>query len=544
MVRTTICCVLFVVAATLAPAGASAQESPPAFISEVRVNNITVDVRVRDAKGMPVDGLRKEDFRIFENDEPQEITNFLAVQGGQVTSAAEPSLVGSPVNRQMLVFFDLYLMTESDKRMVLRSIRDTLDRGLAPGMTVGVVSFDGALRVHTPPTASRERVVTALKEVERLSATGLIRQNTLKAFDVRAVPGRESWGTFNFRRIQNEEYWMEMRRMVGRVEAAFGAALQRFSESSARKLVLLVSPGFPRAENAPMYRETDLFFEGPVEYRNAGLLGRVAFLASELEYTLYTLDPSGSQFANVDADRIHSPSFNDVANVAFWREADRKESLIRAAELTGGAALFTSDGGAVIADVERVTATYYSLAFQPDHFGDGQEYALRVEVVGRPDLQLTYRSSYIDRPFEQREAERTRAALLTGETANPLGIQLVLDRPTGRMRLGAQRMRVYQMGAEIRIPYAQLTMIPQDREAVGQVQVVVVSVDPRGNQSEMFAQRLPIRVPVDSLDEARRKGYFAYTFGVELEGGETSLRVAVDDLLAGTTSTMVADVKL
>lgn len=525
-------------------AAAGAETSPPTFVSEVRVNNITVDVRVKDAKGMPVEGLTKDDFLIFENGEPQEVTNFLVVHGGRVKDAADEVLVGQPVERQLLLFFDLYLMVESDKRMVVRSIRETLEAGMAPGLTVGVLSFDGTLRVHTPPTASRERVLAALREVERTSATGLVRQNTLRAFDVRALPGRASAGTFRYRRIQNEEYWMEMRRMVGRVEAAFGAGLQRFADSAARKLVVLASPGFPRADNAPMYSEEDFFFEGPIEYRNAGLLGKAAFMASELEYTLYTLDPSAAQFSNIDADRPGGPMLNDVANVSFWREADRRDSLIQAAELTGGAAMFTSDGGAAVADVERVTSSYYSLAFQPDHYGDGKEYTIRVEVAGRPDLDLTYRKSYIDRPFEEREAQRTRAALLTGETANPLGIQLVLEPPTSRIRLGARGGRVHRIGAEVRIPYGNLTMIPHDEEMVGQVQVVVVSVDPRGNQSEMFSQRVPIQLPVDQLEEARAQGYFAYTFAVELEGGETSLRVGVDDVLGGTTSAMMADIDL
>jgi len=544
MIRNNMFSVLLTGFILAAPAAVLAETSPPTFISEVRVNNITVDVRVKDAKGMPVEGLTKEVFRIFENGEPQEVTNFLVVHGGQVVDATDEILVGKPADRHLLLFFDLYLMTESDKRMVVRSIRESFEAGMAPGLTVGVVSFDGTLRVHAPPTASRDRVLAALREVERTSATGLVRQNTLRQFDVRAVPGRESMGTFSFRRIQNEEYWLEMRRMVGRVEAAFGASLQRFTEGAGRKLVMLVSPGFPRADNAPMYRESDFFFDGPIEYRNAGLLGKAAFLASELEYTLYTLDPSGAQFANIDADRPGSPTLNDVANVSFWREADRRGSLIQAAELTGGAAMFTADGAAAIADVERVTSSYYSLAFQPDHFGDGNEYTIRVEVAGRPDLELNYRTSYIDRPFEDREAQRTRAALLTGETANPLGIQLVLETPTSRVRLGARGGRIFQVGAEVQIPYASLTMIPQDDEMVGQIQVVVVSVDPRGNQSEMFSQRLPIRLPVDRLDEARSRGYFAYTFGVELEGGENSLRVAVDDLLGGTTSAMVADLKL
>jgi hypothetical protein len=411
---------------------------------------------------------------------------------------------------------------------------------------VGVVSFDGTLRVHTPPTSSRDRIVNALKEVARTSATGLQRQIRLSSLDVRDMPRRETWTSYEYRRRQNSEYWDELRRMVSRVESAFTATVQRFSATDARKVVVLVSPGFPRAQNVPIYRDYDFYLDAPVEYRNVGLLGKAAMLASELEYTLYTLDGSGNQImdADTDASSRYSANFNDVADAKFWREADRKDNLIKAAKLTGGEAIFTGDSSAALADVERLTATYYSLGFQPEHAGDGKAHAIRVQVVGHPDFGLKHRTSYVDRPFDQREAERARAALLTGENANPLGIVLVLDKPKGNFKFGAQGMKVYTVAAELRIPYANLAMIPRGDVTWGQVQVVVIGVDKAGNQSELSNQKLPIQLPADKLEEARSRGYYAYRFSLRVEGGQTSVRIAVDDVLAHSMSTVLADLNL
>ncbi|MFZ5784847.1 MAG: hypothetical protein ACOY3Y_00260, partial [Acidobacteriota bacterium] len=137
-------------------AAVSAQQQAPVFFGEERVNNITIDVQVRDSEGVPVFGLTRESFRVFENDVQQRLTNFLSVQAGAVGEAADASLVGQPAPRQVLLFFDLYLLTEPDKRQVLRGLLEQVSMGLPPAMTVAVVSFDGALRVHTPPTESRE----------------------------------------------------------------------------------------------------------------------------------------------------------------------------------------------------------------------------------------------------------------------------------------------------------------------------------------------------------------------------------------------------
>ncbi|HVN76987.1 MAG TPA: VWA domain-containing protein [Thermoanaerobaculaceae bacterium] len=539
---------LIVSGVVLAATSVIAQEkaTPPAFVSEVTVNNVTVDVKVVDAQGVPVTTLKKPDFRIFEDGKEQALTNFLVVTGGQVTESPDASVVGQAEPRQIVLFFDLYELVESDKKAVLQSIRDQVASGLPPAETMAVVSYDGTLRVHTPPTASVAKLVEALKEVDRLPATGLQRQIKLSTFRTDDLRTGRSYGGYEYRHTQNEEYWNEMRRIVGSVQSAFAAALDRFALApGARKVVVLVSPGFPRAENVPIYRTYDFFRDTPAsEYRNVGLLERAAQLASELEYTLYAVDPSGLSNLDVDASRSRPIGFTDVANVKFWREADRKDNLIQAARLTGGEAVFTADGGAALADVERLTASFYSLAFQPDHAGDGKEHKLKVEVNGHPEYKLTFRQSYVDRPAEQREAERTRAALLTGQTENPLGLELVLDKPSGKFRFGAAGMKVYKIGAELRIPYAHLTMLPRGPVAWGQVQVVIVVTDGKGNLSDLAHRRVPIEVPAEKLDEARQRGYFAYRMTLEMEGGKQSMRIGVDDVLAHTTSAIVADLDL
>jgi VWFA-related protein len=523
----------------------AAQQDVPRFVTEVVVNNVTVDVVVRDAQGLPVTGLTKESFRLREDGKEQTITNFLVVEGGRISHAKDQSLVGLPMPRLVLVFFDLYLMTEPDKRSVVETLQQAVADGLPPGVEVAVVSFDGQLRVHTEPTASTERVLRALKEVSRLPATGLQRQIRLSAFDVRDVPARETWSTYQYRRAQNQEYWFEMRQMVSRLERAFTAALQRYGKFPARKIAILVSPGFPRAENVPIYRDYDFWLDTLPEYRHAGLLGKAALQAAEQEFTLYTLDPSGTQFSTADASQSGSPAFtSDVGNVAFWREADRKDTLIQAARLTGGEAIFTTDGAAALADVERLTSSFYSLAFQPPHAGDGKRHTIEVEVVGHPEYQLTYRREYVDRPLAERDADRVRASLLLGEQSNDLGVVLVLDKPVSKVRLGAKGMRVFRMNAELRIPYAHLTLIPRGETHWGQVQVVILVVDPAGNQSELAHQLVPLELPAGKVAEARRIGYFAYRFTLELEGGQQSVRVAVEDTLAKTTSTVMADLKL
>ena len=134
---------------------------------------------------------------------------------------------------------------------------------------------------------------------------------------------------------------------------------------------------------------------------------------------------------------------------------------------------------------------------------------------------------------------------------NPYGVQLDRIEIASADSVGwdgiwesAGRIHEWGWAAELRIPFAQLTMLPRGDVSWGQVQVVIVGVDKEGNQSDLSQQKVPVQLATEKLEEARQKGYYAYRFTLELEGGTTSIRLAVNDALAHTTSTVLADVKL
>jgi VWFA-related protein len=76
-----------------------ARESAPPFQIRVETNLVMVKVVVRDAKGRPVTGLRKEDFRLSDGGKPQEITGFtVETAAPQAVAAPEAALVPAAPN--------------------------------------------------------------------------------------------------------------------------------------------------------------------------------------------------------------------------------------------------------------------------------------------------------------------------------------------------------------------------------------------------------------------------------------------------------------
>jgi VWFA-related protein len=76
--------------------GAWAQDSGQPFQIQVETNVVMVRVVVRDAQGRPVAGLHKEDFRLFDNGKPQEITGFAVESGAGKASAPEAVAPAAP----------------------------------------------------------------------------------------------------------------------------------------------------------------------------------------------------------------------------------------------------------------------------------------------------------------------------------------------------------------------------------------------------------------------------------------------------------------
>ena len=68
------------------------QDVQSTFKVEVQRNMVLVRTIVRDANGRPISGLKKEDFRLFDNGKPQEIDQFASGIFCQRRRRLRPSL--------------------------------------------------------------------------------------------------------------------------------------------------------------------------------------------------------------------------------------------------------------------------------------------------------------------------------------------------------------------------------------------------------------------------------------------------------------------
>jgi len=551
--------VLFLGIGATGPA-AIAQEAQ--FAGEATVNVIEVPVRVIDpGTGRPVTGLSAKDFRIFENGRKQKITHFTEIsrpRGGADGSTGPAAAADRTL--EMVYFLDLFLMRKGGRNQALDALRSRYSRPVPLDEEVSIVVFDGSLRIFVDRSTNRTEILDALDAIDEVRARGSEHESAFtQALSDGPVTGtRDRY--FYERKQRSEEYIVELERRVAKVGGAISATMARYARADARKILVVFTPGHPRTRWVPEYSPVD-FINQSADYPTKGLWQNLSYEASDLGFTLFTIDSAGIQ-PGVDGD-VSQASTTDIGvgadgqpesdnstaddfafgagsppeSIGPWLERVRKDLLISAAANTGGSAFFTN-ATAAVGHVADSLDHYYSLAYVAKHSGDGETYSIRVELPKHPEYETEFRRAYIDRPAAERSATRLQSAMLFGGDANPLAIRVELGEPKKRLRIGAAGSKMVRLPIKIKIPIGRLELIPQGKIFWGKVAVTVFGEDAAGNQSQPVGGETPISIPMDQIQQARARGYFSYDLTVEVEGGQQKVWIGVEDLISGRISIM------
>ncbi len=574
-VRCTILVTLMVLAVALF---VSAKDDGSPFRGETTVNVVEVPVRVVDHKtGEPVVGLTAADFEILEDGAVQPISNFAELWRSEDDAAAvggfDPERVesGSAELRtrtvEIVYLFDLFLMNNEGKNRAIEGLRSAYERGVPEGQNISLVAFDGALETFADRTDEREEILEALDEIGYLTTRG--NQQTIafseELIDTQ-VSGERDQAWYE-RRQRNREFVRELEEKVLRVADAAIATMARYATADGRRALVVFTPGQPRTDWAPEYSAVD-FVNAEARYPTHDLWRDLALEAADLGFTLFIVDSSGvrvnfgsdvevgitdtlresfdqgSVFRPTGEFGVASATGDDFAfdpggetrNLGSWLEQNRKSTMILASTATGGAALFESNVGAAVAEVNKNLGHHYVLAYVADHSGDGLAHSIEVRVPGYPEYRVDYRTGYVDQSAAVRSGQRMRSAMLFGADANPLGIRVDIGDSESRFRLGAAGSKRIKVPLHVKIPYGRLEMIERGDLYWSKVWISLFAEDSQGNQSALASHEQAITVGADRYQQAVVKGYFSYHTTVEIEGGGHKVFVGVQEELSGRTS--------
>jgi len=564
------------------------------FIDTIDVSLINIEVVVIDEDGNPVRGLTRDDFEVFVDDQPVEITNFFAVVDGdrvapepETERRAETPRVEAPEavktsqtplrtpdeQGYVVLYIDNGNIAPVHRKRVFDELRDHLSHLMEPADRVMVVAQDDEITIEQPFTSDAEMVLAGLERQEKLSSRGAMRALEPRLIqrqieEGQAPPGGDTLGTGTSPNVgrgalSRPTYDVDARRTFSAVtsyaQTAESAgrrtlgALSRFVSSLAglpgRKAIVYVSDGLELAPGEYLFRVWDYKY-GSIANEEVG----IANIDSEMDrYRLY--EPFEDLIARANANRVAfytieggsergpgdisaETSTPVVSALARTADGGRQESLRSLAYDTGGVPLLNSANVEnLLTQLERDFSNYYSLGFPSPHQGDGKYHRVDVQVK-REGVKARFLEGYRDKDADDRMTDQTLATLLHDVGENPLGVQVEIGKQSK-----AKGKKGYVVPVLVKVPMSKLMLLPQEDEHLGRLSIYIAVADDRGRLSEPQKIDVPVRIPNEQLLGAMSRTA-AYAAQIQMRQGEQKLAVGVRDDVAAVRSTLNLNVQV
>ncbi len=535
------------------------------FYAPLDVPLVNVDVYVTDDMGRPVSGLGASDFRVFEDGKPVEISHFYAAPGvaiptGQpVSEDAGTEASTEPIQDLFLVIFiDDTNLSRGRRQAAIKYIGDFFSSDLPEGLRVMLVSYDGRLQVVQALTDDLSLISDALNSAASMASLSrrdeedrLIRDME-NAQTIAFSEGSnqenvlQTYGAALFQEIQSYSDQVYQRSRTGLHNLT--KLVRSMSGLPGRKAMLLISDGVEPRPGERLYAawgqifgsesifetEAKMSFFRATQNDLSNEFTDLAHYANSHRVTLYTLGSlADGQLAAMSAERRRL----DEGRLLTLQNMSEDVMASSMADSTGGRPLANSPAlGGQLAEIAHELTSYYSLAYRPDHVGDGAYHRIKVEVPGTV-YELRYRTGYNDIPVAERINDQTLAAAIHGVGDNKMGIAVKAFETT-RREDGA-----FLVPLIVVVPVSELILLPAEDEHRGQISIILAVRDERGGLSEIQRREYPIVVPNDRLVESIGKTA-GFTMRLAVRGGKQRIAVSVLDEIARTESVTTIDLDI
>lgn len=182
---------------------------------------VLVDAVVTDKKGHYITDLKKEDFKVYEDNKEQSISSF--------TFGSDPAVQNASNQRHyMILFFDTSSMEMGDQMQARNAATKFIESNTNPEALMAVVNFGGSLQIRQNFTANAQLLKTAVSG----SSVPHIDSNT---------PQQTMVATIGMPTISNAEADYGARSML----LSIRSLAKNLRAVPGRKMLILFTAGFP-----------------------------------------------------------------------------------------------------------------------------------------------------------------------------------------------------------------------------------------------------------------------------------------------------------
>jgi len=542
----------------------------PALTFPAQIEQVIVDVVVKDKKGQPITDLKEEGIEVYEDGVRQIIASFdmfrVPVAPAETAAAAEtPAPPRRPKvstntakeerhGRTFAIVFDDVHLTAATAHQAKAAVAEFLKNETREGDRVTLVAPGRGAWWTTRMEADREELLDIVKRLEgrllpettrdRMSdyeamrihvfRDNMILNRVQRRFEAQGLPTvtGQSQHVRGFVATEDpyvtsraaELYYAATTRNRATLEAV-ARAIGALVPLKGRKSLILVSEGFIYDPNLAEFRRildasrranTAIYF-----VNSRGLEGLPAGMGAEVSTQLPQED-LGFAFAEA------------------FETAEGSESL--AADSGGFSVRNTNDLASGLKRISDETRAYYLIGYNPSNTArDGAFRKIQVKVPGRKGIQIRARRGY----YAPSEQETIPSAPMGTETV----FQRALDSPYERDDIALRmthvvreetalgRARVY-VATEVDI--RGLRFEEKDGQAEASLQFLLVTMDRDSGEFFRYDQNLNLKLPPDLREQLARAG-LPIVRDFELGPGRHRARIVIRDKATGRVGTVSHD---
>jgi VWFA-related protein len=527
----------------------------PEFRDRVEVHLGTIDVTVTARNARVVGGLKKEDFVLRVNDEPQEITNF-SVYGRQQTfvvgeAADQSSDATQSLNPQRLeprphlivIFIDNENISRPNRNLFIDRLEATVRTRIRPPTRAMVVTNDMGLRRVGGVTSDPDEILASLQGLIGTTTGGskVSGHTRMVEAQIRELASKgPTGGIFKDQAMAAARMnSAQIDQAVWRSVDTLKTLIRTISGLPGRKDVIYVSDGIPITPGKETLLLVDELFrvrEGiqtVSEIDRTGLFLQVVAYARAADVTIHTVDAAGLQPTH---SREAESRWRTSTEIETMRRQNYQAPLLFMAGQTGGLAVVnTNQLEKGLEHIGDATSTYYSLGFPLQSPLANRTHNIKVTLAENPGYELHYRPAFRERTVATRVAERTVTGLLL-----PVGdSQLEVFAEIGKIRQADEDGWVVPVKVNVALDH--LTLLPEHGGLVASVSAFAVAGSDGGATSTVHHSNHTIRLP-----EGRPTRPTSVAIEFEIESNDQAKRLSIGllDETSGAAGFTVANVEI
>jgi len=504
----------------------------------LEVSIVNVDAVVVDKEGRRVQGLRRDDFDIFENGVRQPISNFaeyasaraerVAVAGVKAGDEAAPAPPPPPQRRSIIVFVERFQLAAFRSDPVFDALKKLLHDTVRPGDQVMVVSWNsGIVGMRQTFTDDMAKVDTTLDALAARSKTmnhdlmDDLRQelDSIESFEHEGAAFQKfgfsgsnaldssglSFFTDQSARMEAKVALLDEKRKVQTLKAL----IRSVASADGKKILLLAThrlSEYAGAEAFYLAGATQLSPETRSEFDAKPLIRELIETANANGVTIYPIFAEGlGSFSMPTADRKTTTPGSPFDYLVLNNEIPMLEYV---SKQTGGVAAWDSkEVTKLLPHIEDDFEAYYSLAYRATSVKAGSR---KVEIrVKDPKLTVRSRKQFVPKTEVVRMEDRVIGALFGNMP--PSAFQFgVTSTPPKR-----DKDRSYLIPVTVEVPISALTPLRgQGNVYNGAFSVYMAWGSMIGGVSETHHDTQQFSIKEADLERAK-KGHFTYTVSVE-----------------------------